>query len=279
MGKGTPVTATSIGRKDQEPPSKSIQPMHTAPTHAHEKSHHKCSTGRWIARHGSAPCAQYSNDTRSHKWGPTDEAGPSSYSQSLHQDIYKQQGGGKNQGAEPRAHTAAGQYWACNQEPPRASRRGPAVHAGRRNQTKPLRFSTTPVNRTKLLPSKYHYLVCVYVAVAQRGCELLKPLHTTNHNHLGHRIRPPKHRAARNLTPGHSPPGHRLYASPGFTRGQVATPPARSPNAAIYPSRQHTGEIYWLRLLASPRVPARRPRQAFNKSQSFACGKLHAWML
>ena len=72
MGKEcTPVTAASIWRKDQEPPSRSIQPMHTAPAHAQEESHHRCSTGRWIAKHGSAPCAQYSNDTRSRKWGPT----------------------------------------------------------------------------------------------------------------------------------------------------------------------------------------------------------------
>ena len=41
--------------------------MHTAPAHAQEESHHRCSTGRWIAKHGSAPCAQYAMDARRHE--------------------------------------------------------------------------------------------------------------------------------------------------------------------------------------------------------------------
>ena len=93
----TPVTATSIGRKDQEPDTKrngddlvsteantnpntdrGFVTQQVRPTHAyhtstcHEESLPKCSIGQWIARHGSAPCAQYSIDTRRHEGGPAE---------------------------------------------------------------------------------------------------------------------------------------------------------------------------------------------------------------
>ena len=91
----TPVTAASIGRKDQEPdtkhngddmvsteantnpnPDRGFVTQQVRPTHAYrtstcqEESLPTCSTGQWIARHGSAPCAQYSIDTRRHEGGP-----------------------------------------------------------------------------------------------------------------------------------------------------------------------------------------------------------------
>ena len=77
----TPVTAASIGRKDQEPDTKHNgddmvsteantipnpdrgfvtsrpdQPMRTATSTCQNKSHHECSTGHGIADDGSAPC-------------------------------------------------------------------------------------------------------------------------------------------------------------------------------------------------------------------------------
>ena len=39
-------------------------------------------------------------------------------------------------------------------------------------------------------------------------------------------VQPPKHRALKIPTAKRTPPGHKLYASPGFTRDQDATTPA-----------------------------------------------------